>query len=53
MGPGVYKTQSKHTKNKSPYPTGMKGHEEKQAYSFVLNASQRKEKVIAGKLVPA
>ena len=22
MGPGVYKTQSKHTKTKSPYPTG-------------------------------
>jgi hypothetical protein len=28
MGPGVYKTQSKHTKNKSAYPTGMKGHKE-------------------------
>jgi hypothetical protein len=28
MGPGVYKTQSKHTKNKSPYPTGAKRHKE-------------------------
>jgi hypothetical protein len=27
MGPVVYKTQSKHTINKSPYPTGTKGHE--------------------------
>ncbi len=24
MGPGVFKTQSKHTKNKSPYPTGIR-----------------------------
>ncbi len=32
MGPGVYKTQSKHTKNKSPYPTGMKGHKESKPF---------------------
>jgi hypothetical protein len=29
MGPGAYKTHSKHTTtNKSPYPTGTKGHKE-------------------------
>ncbi len=28
MGPGGYKTQSKHIKNKAYYPTGTKGHEE-------------------------
>ncbi len=28
MGPGVYKTQSNHTKTKSFYPTGAKGHKE-------------------------
>jgi hypothetical protein len=28
MGPGVYKTQSKHTKNKSAYPTGTILHKE-------------------------
>jgi len=28
MGPGVYKTQSKHTKTKSRYRTGTKGHKE-------------------------
>jgi hypothetical protein len=28
MGPGVYKTQSKHTKNKSRYRSGAKGHKE-------------------------
>jgi hypothetical protein len=32
MGPGVYKTQSKHTKNKSSYPTGTKGHEESKPF---------------------
>jgi hypothetical protein len=32
MGPGVYKTQSKHTKNKSRYPTGMNGHKESKPF---------------------
>ncbi len=31
IGPGVYKTQSKHTKNKSRYRTGTKGHGESKA----------------------
>jgi hypothetical protein len=26
--PGIYKAQSKHTNNKSPYPTGTKEHKE-------------------------
>ena len=36
MGPGVYKTQSKHTKNKSPYPTGT---------IWLRNASRKRDGV--------
>ena len=44
MGPGVYKTQSNHTKTKSRHRTGAKAHKIKQAFSFILNASQGKRK---------
>jgi hypothetical protein len=51
MGPEVYKARSKHTKNKSHYPTGYERAKRKQAYSFILNASQGKEGRSTGNLV--
>jgi hypothetical protein len=32
MGPGIYKTQSKHTKIKSRHRTGMKGHKDSKPF---------------------
>jgi hypothetical protein len=40
MGPGVYKTQSDHTKKKLPYPTVTKGHEESKPVLPNLNTYQ-------------
>jgi hypothetical protein len=46
MGPGVYKTQSKHTKNKSRYPTGTKGHKEsKPIPSYWMQVREKKNGV--------
>ncbi len=60
-GTWVYKTQSKHTKNKSAYPTGMKGHKEsKPITSYWMQVrgkrngvpvSSGNERMITGKLV--
>jgi hypothetical protein len=32
MGPGAYKNESKHTKTKSHYPTGMNGYKESKPF---------------------
>jgi hypothetical protein len=44
MGPGVYKTQSKHTKTKSRYRTGMKRHKESKPFcSYWMQVRKRKD----------
>jgi hypothetical protein len=51
MGPGAYKTQSKHTKNKSAYPTGMNRHKESKPFRSYWMQVRGKEGWITGKLV--
>jgi hypothetical protein len=46
MGPGVHKTKSIHTKAKSPYPTGAKGHKEsKPIPSYWIQVKGKKDRV--------
>ena len=51
MGPGVYKTQSKHTKIKSPYPTGAIWHKESKPIPSYRMQVKGKEGWNTGKLV--
>ncbi len=44
MGPGAYKTRSKHTTNKSPYPTGRKWHMENKSLPSYWTHVQREKK---------
>jgi hypothetical protein len=51
MGPGVYKTQSKHTKSKSRHRTGAKGHKDSKPIPSYLMQVRGKDGWSTGKLV--